>query len=155
MGQDNRLSDFVLIAAYDRRDYNRYEWNDRLQRWDLSPIPLTYDTLQIIYGAGFEPDQYTEQSPLRTDDPRNLAGAYAYFVPQDWNQSDLSSPLGIHKVYPDAGLTDKSDTTDEGYQRFYEYEYIIDNLQPSQSVYAAVTAFDYGSRSYFLSALET
>ena len=155
LGEDNRLSDFVLLAAYDRRDYNRYEWNDRLQRWDISPIPLTYDTLQMIYGAGFEPDQYSEQFPLHPDDPRNPFGAYAYFVPQDWNQSDLSSPLGIHKVYPNATLTDKSDTTDEGYQRFYEYEYVIDNLQPSQPVYVAVTAFDYGSRSYFLSALET
>ncbi|MDD4050338.1 MAG: hypothetical protein PHR28_00385 [candidate division Zixibacteria bacterium] len=154
-GEDNRFSDFVLLATYDQRDYNRYQWNSLLQRWENSPAPLTYDSLQIIYGAAFDPDLYTAESPMAPDDPQNPDNVYTYFTPQDWNQSDLSNPTGIHRVYPEADRNDLADTTEEGYHRYYEYEYVIDNLPPSRPVYVAVTAFDYGSRSYFLTALES
>jgi len=153
--EDNRPSDFVLVATYDKRDYNRYQWNSLFQRWDISPAPMTYDTLQFIYGRDFDPGLYTAASPLAPDDPRNPDTVYTYFVAQDWNQSDLTNPYGIHRVYPEADLADPGDTTAEGYHRWYEYEYIIDNLQPSRPLYVAVTAFDYGSRSYFLTALES
>jgi hypothetical protein len=63
--------------------------------------------------------------------------------------------LGIHKIYPEADPDDASDTTEEGHHRYYEYEYIIDNLPPSRPVYVSVTAFDYGSRTHQLSVLES
>jgi hypothetical protein len=76
-------------------------------------------------------------------------------VPQDWNQSDLNNPNLIHKVYPEALKNDSSDTTDEGFLRYYEYEYVIPNLQPSVPYYFSVTAFDYGSLNVDLGALES
>ncbi len=154
-GEDNRMTDFVFLAGYDRRDYNRYQWDSARKRWEISPAPLTYDSLTAIYGPDFEPEMYTEKNPLEPGDARNPDYVYTYFTPQSWNQSDLSNPYGIHRVYPDADLNDPSDTTAEGNHRYYEYEYTIDNLAPSRPVYVSVTAFDYGSRTHKLSALES
>jgi len=154
LGEDNRLSDFVLIATYDKRNYNRYQWDIQLNRWEVSDVPLDYDSIINVYGQGFDPEMYTIDHPLEPDDPRNVAGVYTYFTPQNWNESELS-PYGFHKVYPDADLADSADTTEDGLHRFYEYEYVINDLAPAKPVYVAVTAFDFGSRTHFLSALES
>lgn len=154
-GEDNRASDFVLLATYDIRDYNRFQWDDTRKRWEVSSIPISYDSLVKVYGPGFEPDLYTIDQPLAPNDPHNPEGVYTYFTPQSWNESSLNNPHGIHKVYPDADPADSADTTDDGYHRFFEYEYVIDNLAPSRPVYVSVTAFDYGSRVHRLSALES
>lgn len=154
-GEDNRYSDFVLLAAYDRRDYNRYQYNAVFDRWEESDAPLSYDTLEIIYGADFDPDQYSERNPMSPGDSRNPDNLYTYFVPQFWNQSDLSNPRGVHKLYPDADPANPADTTTDGFLRCYEYEYIIENLSPTRPLYISVTAFDYGSRAHQLSALES
>jgi len=154
-GEDNRTSDFVLLAGYDIRDYNRYMWDDVRRQWQVSETPIRYDSLVKIYGAGFEPDQYTIDDPLSPHDTRNLYEVYTYFTPQHWNESDLDNPHGIYRVYPEADPSDSSDTTEDGFHRSYEYEYIIDNMHPSRPVYVSVTAFDYGSRTYQLSSLES
>ena len=154
-GEDNRATDFVELSTYDKRDYNRYQWDSARRRWEVSVIPLDYDSLVKIYGPGFEPEKYTENDPMDPVDSRNPDRVFTYFTPQNWNTYDLSNPHEIHRVYPEADLSDSSDTTDEGFHRYYEYEYIIDNLPPSRPVYVSVTAFDYGSRSHKLSALES
>lgn len=154
-GEDDRYNDFVLLASYDRRDYNRYQYDPIFDRWVESAVPLSYDTLQIIYGADFDPDQYTEKNPMSPGDARNPDNLYTYFEAQFWNQSDLGDPHGIHKVYPDADPDNPGDTTLDGFHRYYEYEYIIDNLSPTRPLYISVTAFDYGSRAHQLSALES
>jgi len=155
MGEDNRFSDFVLLATYDRRDYNVHQWDPVRQLWDISSSPIEYDSLLTKYGADFDVESYTEQNPLQPDDPRNVDGVFTYFTPQYWNQSDLADPYGIHRVYPEADPDDPTDTTADGLLRAYEYEFIIDNVAPARPQYVAVTAFDYGSRTHFLSALET
>ncbi len=154
-GEDNRVTDFIQIATYDKRDFNRYQWLPDRRTWEISPIPLDYDTLILIYGNNFIPESYTIDNPLEPDDARNSDHLYTYFEPQGWNESDLSNPFGIHKAYPDADHDDPSDTTEDGFRRYYEYEYIIDNLAPTREVYVSVTAFDYGSRSHKLSPLES
>ncbi|MCP4569279.1 MAG: hypothetical protein GY841_17020 [FCB group bacterium] len=154
-GEDNRPSDFVLLATYDRRNYNVYKWQPIIQRWEVSETPVDYDSLVAKYGREFDPDLYTMTNPLADDDSRNVDGLYTYFSPQNWNKSDLTDPYSIHKVYPDADPADPTDTTEDGLHRFYEYEYIIRNLAPVKPIFAAVTAFDYGSRTHYLSALET
>ncbi len=149
-----RYTDFILLATFDKRDYNVHTWNETLRRWEISPAPVEYDSLQIIYGADFDPDIYDEQNPLPPQAANNYAEVYTYFTPQYWNQSDLSNPNGIHKIYPHADITDPSDTTEDGTHRFYEYEYTITGLPPSRPVYVSVTAFDYGSRRHMMSVLE-
>jgi hypothetical protein len=154
-GEDNRFSDFVLLATYDRRNYNRYQWDDLHKMWEVSEIPLSYDSLVKIYGPGIKPELYTIEDPMQPGNSRNTDRVFTYFTPQNWNDYDLSNPLGIHKVYPDADLNDSTDINEDGFHRYYEYEYVIDNIPPSRPIYVSVTAFDYGSRSHKLSALES
>ncbi len=47
------------------------------------------------------------------------------------------------------------DYTDEGYFKFFEYEFFIENLLPTVSYWINVTAFDFGSPKSGLPALET
>ncbi len=150
MGADNRLTDYVLLASYDRDDYNLFTWDSFLRQWNLSDIPLRSDSIATLFGPDFDPMQH-----LSPDNPYSHAGGLYYFQPQDWNESDLTDPYGIRRVYPNADPKNKTDTTAEGYLRYYEYEYIIDGLQSSVPYWVAVTAFDYGSRTVELSALES
>ncbi len=154
-GEGNRREDFVQVATFDKRNYNQFLWHPTRRRWEVSPAPLGYDSLISIYGPGFDPELYTLDSPLKDSSPRNPTGLYTYFTPQNWNESDLTNPRGIHKAYPDAIRSDSSDTTDDGLHRYYEYEYVLDGIHPVREYFVSVTAFDYGSRTHKLSALES
>jgi len=150
IGKDNRITDYVLLTGYDRDDFNVYTWVPLQQRWGLTDTPLLRDSLKKLYGNEFDPEKYS--SPDRAFLSK---GEYFYFVAQGWNISDLSNPHGIHRLYPDANLNDPWDTTAEGHHRYYEYEYEIDNLEPSIPYHISVTAFDFGSRKISLSSLES
>jgi hypothetical protein len=86
-----------------------------------------------------------------------------YFVPQDFNRSELGLPKGIRKLYPDqpypsAATPDSArpeELTEDGYLKYFEYEFVIDNLLPTVSYWVNVTAFDFGSPSSGLPSLET
>lgn len=148
----DQVSDFVLLTSFDVDDYKRFEYNEILQVWEQTSVPFYRDSLESLYGKGFEPLDYYDESHYFVDPATNQ---FMYFIPQDWNQSDLSNPNLIHRVYPEASKDDPSDTTDEGWLRYYEYEFVVDNLQPSVPYYFSVTAFDYGSLKVALGALET
>lgn len=148
----NEAADFVLLTSYDIDDYKRFEYNTILQLWEQTSVPFTRDSLESLYGRGYEPLDYYDEANYFEDPNTNM---FIYFVPQDWNQSDLSNPNGIHRVYPNASKDDPTDTTDQGWLRYYEYEYVIDNLHPSIPYYFSVTAFDYGSLKVDLGALES
>jgi hypothetical protein len=140
----------VLLSSYDLRDYNVYTWNSVLLRWELSDTPFLLDSLKVLFGDDFDPEQYDSESNYLSS-----GGNLYYFRPQDWNISDPYDEKSIHKVYPNADLNDPADTTAEGLHRFYEYEYVIEGLLPSIPYYVTVTAFDYGSRRIALSSLES
>jgi len=152
LSRGERLSDYVLLTSFDLNDYKVYEFNEVLLTWDQYETPLTLDSLRQMYGPAFDPSVYDDPTRYFTD-PRN--NALLYFRAQDWNESDVTDPLGIHKVYPEASKTDSTDTNDEGLLRYYDYEYTIPNLQPSVPYYFSVTAFDYGSLNVDLGALES
>ncbi|MDD4050381.1 MAG: hypothetical protein PHR28_00600 [candidate division Zixibacteria bacterium] len=152
MGKEDRLTDFVLLSSFDIEDYIIWQYSDLLGDWVKQGLPVTGDSLKILYGPDFDPTQYDNQYHAFTDP---ITGAYRFFAPQDWNQSDLSDPLKIHKLYPDASRDNPDDTTEEGYMRYYEYEYVIDNLQPSEPCYLSVTAFSRGSLDENVGVLET
>ncbi len=149
-GQDNRLTDYVQLAAYDRDNYNLYSFNANLRRWEISDIPLPRDSITALFGPEIDPEMYP--TPQRCIFKNGVA---YYFVAQGWNADDLRNPAGIHRIYPDADPADPGDTTEEGYPRYYEYEYIIDNIEPSRPYYVSVTAFDFGSRRILISSLES
>jgi hypothetical protein len=152
--QGQRRTDYVLLTSFDLDDYKVYEFIELYDTlyWDQISLPITRDSLRTLYGSEFDPNDYNDEFHYFTDP---YTGKLYYFVPQDWNQSDLTNPDLIHKVYPEALKFDSSDTTDEGFLRYYEYEFVIPNLQPSVPYYFSVTAFDYGSLNVDLGALES
>ncbi len=156
---------FVFLTSYDIEDFNRWEYDQTNEIWVIREIPFTLEQLQEMYGAGFNPELYTRDN-LYYD----VGDAqYYWFSPQDWNQSNYLDTMLIHKKYPNDTMphfayNDNLDSaralhpecfTDDGYLRYYEYEYTIRKLLPSQLYYVAVTAFDYGSPTSGLPSLET
>lgn len=160
MAYSPNAQEFTLITSFDIEDYNRYIWNRNRNRWELKDTPFTLDSLKSLYGDNFDPAQHDIDNPLTRNDTA------FYFLAQDYNQSDLTDPALIHKIYPDAPppqtldldsarIYYPEDLTDDGlFFKYYEYEYILGNLLPSQLYYIAVTAFDYGSPSSGLKSLE-
>jgi hypothetical protein len=152
---------FSLLASYDRENYNRWTFNTSQLDYELLETPFLLDSLQAIYGEGWNPDDYDRDHPFVWNDT-----AY-YFAPQDANQSYLRDTMQIHKIYPDepppstlnldsARILYPEELTDDGlFFKYYEYEYIVRNILPAQLHYVSVTAFDYGSPKTGLKSLET
>lgn len=132
--------DFILLTSYDREDYSRYWFTGTV--WERTEAPIFIDDLREAYGIDFDPNQYDSPYSSFTDPE---SGQSMYFEPEDWNESDLTDPTRIHRVYPDALKTDSSDTNDQGFLRYYEYEYVVKDIQPSVPWTFSVTTFDYGS----------
>jgi hypothetical protein len=160
---------FSVMASYDLEDYTRYTWNPGRQLWEIKSkdTPFGIDYLKSLYGQDFDPHLYDRDHPLYWYDVDDDTTYVYYFITQDWNRSDLRDTLGIHKVWPDEPPPTKTNldtarmhypeelTEDRLFFKYYEYEYIIRNLLPSQLHYVSVTAFDYGSPASGLESLET
>lgn len=138
----------ALLTSYDKLNFSRYRWDDRRLRYMLTELPFTLDSLKVLYGDDFDPNDYTYADPLEAGNEEY------YFVSVDYNVSDLSDLSGIHKLYPDA-INDTGDVDEEGRMRFYEYEYFIENLLPTAPYWVSVTAFDFGHPPKDLEALES
>lgn len=158
------LSGFYNICSYDKEDYNRYRFNPFAttieNEWNLEDLPFTINELKDLYGDNFSPDMYPRDNPFYWE------GESFYFLPQDWNQSDLTDTNKIFKIYPDqippttlnhdsAWVYYRDEMTDDGYFKYYMYQYNIKNLLPSNRYYFSVTAFDFGSPVSDLASLET
>ncbi|MEE9441507.1 MAG: hypothetical protein V3V99_02420 [candidate division Zixibacteria bacterium] len=141
-GEYSREQDFVLVETYDRDDFKMYEFDNYSGKWRGIYLGITRDSLLSLYGHDFDPEEYYDEHHSYYDGHDDK---YYYFELQNWNKSDLSDPNGIVKVYPEASRNDANDTTTDGYLRFYEYEYTINNLQPSRAYYFNVTAFNKGN----------
>lgn len=174
-----------IVSSYDIENYTQF-WLNPVKRlfekeffWEVLRKPFSLTEAQIAYGGGrtdFDPLSATIDKPLLVDD------SAFYFVKQDWNQSDLTDTLAIHKIYPnepyphtldlskayteDTWHTDSltSETTfyeggeltpDGKYFKYFEYRFKLENLLPSQRYFVSVTAFDFGSPGSGLPALET
>jgi hypothetical protein len=159
---DDRPSSFSIIRSYDRDNYSRIVWvdEDGRQAWERDEVPYSLDSLRVLYDdPEFDPLRYSRANPVNQD------GVIAYFESQDHNQSDLTDPMGIHRVYPtvpdpgtDSSLWQEEDLVyDYGdpLPKYYEYEYVLDNLLPTVPYFVAVTAFDHGSPRSGLKSLES
>lgn len=158
--EDDRQSDYVLLASYDIENYIVYKFDhvptsrrdEYLLTWRQVGPPLTRDSLRNRYGDDFEPTAYYDYYHYYVDP---VTGDFFFLQPQGWNQSDINDPHKIHKVYLDASPGDPGDTTADGLLRYYEYEYTVDNLHPSRPYYFSVTTYDFGSPGALLGALES
>ncbi len=158
----NDPRDYVVQSSYDAENFNRYVLDRKRRVYVLPDPPFTLAELQALYGPTFDPADYNIDNPLIAKDPVTNEDKTYYFTTMDWNQSDLNSPTGIHRRFPNARkppsdrtLWTADDLTADGQPKYYEYEYDINNLLSSVPIYVSVTAFDYGSPSVNLPSLET
>ncbi len=163
MGRDDRPSSFSVVASYDREDYNKYVYTN--DGYKLLDIPFSLDSLRCLYADScndpdFDPTLYTYSRPFTHPD---FPESTFVFIPQDYNVSDLGPGSQIRKRFPDQpypsslnpDLADPSELTEDGKFKYFEYEYVIEDLLPTIPYYINVTAFDFGSPVAGLPALET
>lgn len=167
--RDDRASSYTLMESYDKEDYNKFVW-DTLKvgatgrgAWVLKDIPYTLAELRQFYSptdSTWNPLIYSRSNPFRVP---GYPDSIVYFEPQDYNRSQLGVTTKIVKRYPlqDPPVTlnkdscAATDTTEDGFFKYYEYEYEIRDLLPTVLYYVSVTAFDFGSPSSGLPSLES
>ncbi|MBD3257080.1 hypothetical protein GF377_01510 [candidate division GN15 bacterium] len=162
LARDDRPSSFSVLRSYDRENYARLAWREvnGIGQWVRDDVPYTLGELRVEFNdSTFQPLDWPRSNPYEFNDQ------FYYFEEQDYNQSDLELPGGIRKVYPDAENPGTDSTLwqpedlvydyDQPLPKYYEYEYVIEDILPTVPYYVAVTAFDFGSPSVGLSALET
>jgi hypothetical protein len=170
--RDDRSSSYTLLESYDKEDYNKFVWDTLASGsfgrggWVLKDIPYTLHDLRCFYApdscndSTWNPLSYSRGNPFKVP---GYPDSIMYFEPQDYNRSELGLTTAIVKRYPGQQkpatlIKDScaaSDTTDDGFFKYYEYEYEIRDLLPTVLYYVSVTAFDYGSPSSGLPALES
>jgi hypothetical protein len=162
---DARESSYTLLASYDREDFDKHVWDPDRRLWEITDIPLSLEQCRCLYGDScndpyFDPLSYTSTSPYVLP---GLPDSIFYFAPHDFNRSEFGVTTPIRKVYPDQPYpstlildsAEASELTEEGYFKYYEYEFVIENILPTLPYYVSVTAFDFGSPKSGLMALET
>ncbi|MBN4076373.1 hypothetical protein JYT16_01510 [Gemmatimonas aurantiaca] len=153
---------FTMLSSYDIEDYNRYEYDEDLELFTLTSVPFSLEELHQLYGNTFDPFDYGVDNPLVASDESTGLETIYYFTTTDWNYDDLTTATGIHKRFPNAlkpptdeNLWTPDDFTEGGHLKYYEYEYVVENLLPSMPLYVSVSAFDYGAPSVNLPSLES
>ena len=170
LGRDDRESSYSLVASYDIEDYDKYVWDETIEppNYVLQDVPFTLEQLRCLYGSGddpcsdvsFKPHRYSRVDPyVHPEFPDSMF----YFLPHHFNASQLGVTSPITRMYPDepdpATLPLDSLTPDrytaEGFPKYYEYEFTIDNLLSTVPYWVNVTVFDFGSPAAGLRPLET
>jgi len=126
--------------------------------------PYTLDELRCAYGSHpdpcgdsiFNPLNYRPSSPyIHPFYPDSVF----YFAKHGSNADQFGSTTPIEKRFPNQLLPCippvPDDYTDDGYFKFFEYEFEIYNLLATVPYYMNVTAFDFGSPEAGLDPLET
>ena len=179
-----RYEDLQLVASYDIENYVQFVLLPSEETagefvWTVIRKPFTLEEAKAAYSGG-NPDWH----PLihSIDNPLFYRDSQFYFAPNDWNQSDLTDTMGIHKIYPgepyphtlilDSAFTKDTLYTDPVtgettfYQggeltpdgkrfKYFEYRMVLRNQLASQRTYLSVTAFDFGAPQARLPGLET
>jgi len=180
IARDDRATSFSVVDSYDRENYNRWEWSSAARRFVLKHVPFSLQQLRCLYGDScgdttWWPENYPRTRPLVIPGGPEGSEKVYYFEPQDYNRSVLANdPINattrIRKVYPLSPrppqvnpdsiaiyFPNRDDTlyfTEEGYLKYYEYEYVFEDLLPTVPYYFNVTAFDFGFPELDLPGLE-
>ncbi len=153
-GRSNFHGTWPLLAAFDLLDFDKWIYLPDSGAYVLFDIPYSLDSLRCLYAdscedINFTPRSYTRSRPYQHPD---FPESTFIFVPHSHNISDLESSWGIHKVYPDepdpSTLTPGQMTldrfTEEGFLKFYEYEFIPRGMHPGYRYWLNVTVLDFG-----------
>lgn len=168
LARDDRDESFVLVASYDRENYDIYRFNSRKKPkpdFELIGNPVTFQELKCRFGRRadpcndqrFQPLRYTAADPwLNPDFPTD---SIFYFKTHDYNASVLGVQTPIRKRFPNEPPPSvppmPEQYTDDGYLKYYEYEMDISGLLPTLLYYVNVTAFDFGSPKAGLLPMES
>ncbi len=168
ISRDDREQSYSLLASYDIENYDKYIWNYQKQPdpgWDLLDFPMTMEEIRCAYAFNcsdslFDPLRYRSSQPfVHPQYPESLF----YWVKHDWNVSEFGVTSDIKKRFPStrdprtvpADSLTPDDYTDDGYLKFFEYEYTIESILPTVPYYVSITAFDFGWPKSNLEPLET
>ena len=160
LAPDPPSTGYVKLASYDIDDFFKYVWDARIDDWRLIAERFEFEALRCLYApeacsdTSWYPQDYTRSTPyVMTDIPDSVF----YFEPIYANASRFGLETPFAKRYPDALRpeygnpsevpSDSADAylTDDGFFKYYEYEYTVAGLIPGQTYHLAVTTFDYGS----------
>ncbi|MCP4685745.1 MAG: hypothetical protein GY867_09915 [bacterium] len=150
---------FIKLASYDFENYFKFVLWWGTVGWQNEGDRFTLEEMRCLYADSCAD---TSWHPLDYDanHPYILSGFFDsifYFDKVALNASELGVTTPIIKRYPAAPEPPYSDPsevpahlaavylTDDGYFKFYEYEYTIDNLLPGIPFWISVSAFDCGS----------
>ena len=168
IARDNREQSYSLVATYDRENYRKFIFNQNLKplpdyETEVS-TPYTLGELRCLYGSSPDPCNDSNFHPLNYTPSRPYyhplyPDSIFYFTRHASNTSELGVSTPIRKRYPNqpppSAPPVDSDYTDDGYLKYYEYEFEINKLLPTVRYYMNVTAFDFGSPETGLDPLET
>ena len=166
--RDDREQSYSLLASYDIENYDKYIWNEEKQPdpgWELLDFPMTLPEIRCKYAYNcndsiFDPLRYRPSQPYQLI---NYPESLFYWVKHNSNVFEFGNTTDIQKRFPlardptklPADSITSADYTDDGYLRFFEYEYTIENILPTVPYYVNVTAFDFGWPKSNLEPLET
>ena len=168
IGRDDRESSLSLVASYDRENFRKFIYNPNLKPRPGYVMevraPYTLEELRCAYGkfpnpcgdSIFNPLNYRPASPyIHPFHPDSVF----YFAKHGSNADQFGSTTPIVKRFPNQLLPSippvPDDYTDDGYFKYYDYEFEINNLLATVPYYMNVTAFDFGSPEAGLDPLET
>jgi len=167
MSRSGLSSDWVLLGYYDRGDDYKIIIQDRGQeppKWVWREASITVDSLQSVFGTSFNPDDHLskDEAFLYLGDslifvqpavdtlgqiiPDSFEVKYEiwdgdslYFEKQGWN-------IGLTEIRT---YKEYADSVDQGLiaepeDRYWDCEYEVTGLLPSQPYHFAVTTFDMG-----------
>jgi hypothetical protein len=151
---------FACVGSYDREDYFRCHWDFELRSWKRTVPPIGVDEAVCRYAPSgcddpaWHPLDYTRQTPFVMPD---FPDSILYFEPCMANACLFGLETPFMKRFPHAPKPEYASPqdvppdqveaylTEDGYFKYYEYEFLIKNLLPEQPYWVSVTSFDYGS----------
>jgi hypothetical protein len=179
MGNSPEVERLALVADYDKANYIVYLVDDISLSLSSFGPPITLATLKEIFGPDCDPDD----CPCNDQSDGFIFDGKKYcFDPIGWNQSVVGwadgaviiHPTRIRKRYAneimDSIVTSEIDSSNSElwdieiddetgdsvwYHRFYEYEFSMNNLNPSIPVYFAVTTVDHGDCGFNIEPIES
>lgn len=153
-------ADFVKLASYDIEDYYKYYWDAAINDWRLTSDRFTAREVRCLYA----PEGCTDTAWSPLDFPRSTPlvlpespDSVFYFEAIYANAFRFGLETPFVKRFPDSPEppydrvsevpSDSTELylTDDGYFKYYEYEYTITDLLPGEQYTIALTSFDYGS----------
>ncbi|MFH2050422.1 MAG: hypothetical protein ABIJ12_13375 [bacterium] len=173
IARDDREESFTLLTTYDRENYDKYIYMANIEgkaRYQVLERPFTYDQLRCLYGKKPEPCSDSTFDIYLYDYSRpyvipsiypNRPDSLFYFKPHFYNRSEFGQTTKITKKYPYEPKPESIENlppeqlTEDGYPKYYEYEFLITDLLPSVPYHISVTTFDQGSPENDMEPMES